>query len=177
MKFKICFVLTLILFLLMLNGCRNLEKPDVEGYQEAKWGMSKEEIRGLIELPLTDERDERLRYSDVIEGDKVTISYMFDRGKLYMVVILFELPVEHEELSVRRFAKVYHRLARKYGQADVGREEELDKGGLFVTWEFKKSEIFLQLKVEKSSNKLVLALIYEGAEYLDAKGLRGVWKK
>jgi len=169
MKCKFYPVFIFILFVLVINGCIDQEKrPDIERYQEARWGMSKGEIRSLVKLPLTNEVNNTLMYSDVIEDDNVTRMYMFDNNeRLFAVMIVFELPSENEEVFRSKFIKIYNRLAFKYSDADKYIDEGLDKRGLSATWEFKKSGIFLQLIIKKPFNKLVLGLVYLNKEYAE----------
>lgn len=163
-------VFTFFLLLLLIPiRCKNLErKQDIDGYQQAKWGMSKTEIKQLIELTLTDETDNILMFSDVIEEDNVTRMYMFDKkDRLFGVMIVFELPNQDENLFRNRFRKTYNILAYKYRDADEYTDEGLDKGGLSATWKFKTSVILLQMKIKKPFNKLALGLLYLNKDYAE----------
>jgi len=162
MKYKTFIVIILIMFLVITNRCKNVEnKQDVEGYQEAKWGMTRKEIKDLIKLPLTNEVNNILMYNDVIEGDNVTRMYIFNNeDKLFGVMIFFVLPYEIEEYFRNKFIEIYNRVAFKYGDADTYIDEDLAKKGLFASWKFKKSEILLQLTFKKPFNKLALGLLY-----------------
>lgn len=162
------FVLAFFLLLLLIPvGCNNSEKKqDLDGYLEAKWGMSKKEIRRLIELPITDETENILMFSDVIEEDNVTRMYMFDKeDRLLGVMIVFELPIQDENLFRNKFINTYNNLAFKYGDADEYIDEDLNKGGLSSTWKFKTSVIMLQMMIKKPFNKLALALLYLNKDY------------
>jgi len=155
------------LFLLISIGCKNIEREqDIDGYQEAKWGMLKKEIKQLIKLPLTNETDNILFFSDVIDGDKVTRMYMFNKeNRLFGVMLIFELPNQDEKLFRNKFISIYNTLAFKYGDADKYTDERLDKRGLSATWKFKKSGILLQMKIKKPFNMLALGLLYFNKEY------------
>lgn len=163
-------VFTFFLLLLLIPiRCKNLErKRDIDGYQQAKWGMTEKEIKQLIKLPLTGETENILMFSDVIEEGNVTKMYMFDKeDRLFGVMIMFELPNQDENLFRNKFIKTYNTLAFKYGDADEYIDEGLDKKGLSTTWKFKKSVILLQMKIKKPFNMLALGLLYLNKDYAE----------
>lgn len=160
-------VFTLILFFMLISSCRSGNKrPDIEGYQEARWGMSREEIKNLTKLPLTNELSNCLFYSDTIEEDNVTRMYIFTKDdKLFGITIVYELSEESENLYGQKFIEVYNRLTVKYGDADNYKEDELNKEGRVASWEFKNTEIRLQLLLKKPFNKLALSVLYLEKNY------------
>lgn len=157
------------LLLLIPIACKDIKrKQDIEGYLQAKWGMSKKEIKQLTELQLTDELDDILMFSDVIDEDNVTRIYMFDKeDKLFGVMIVYELPNQDEYLFRNKFRKTYNALAFKYRDADEYVDEELGKNGLSATWKFKTSIILLQMKIKKPFNMLALATLYLNTNYAE----------
>ena len=158
-----------LLLSLLPVGCKISEKTqDINGYLQAKWGMSKQEIRQLIKLPLTDETGNVLMFSDVIDENNVTRMYMFDKkDRLLGVMIMFELPNQDETLFRNTFSETYSNIALKYGDADEYKEEDLNKKGLSSTWKFKSSRIMLQMFIKKPFNQLALAVLYMNEDYAE----------
>lgn len=136
-------------------------KPDIKEYLDAKWGMSKNEIRGIVRLPVDSETDNTLMYKDKIGRDDVGRIYMFDNhDRLLAVMLVFEIVPEEAKLYRSKFVSIFNDLTLKYGVADSYLDEDLTKRGLSAYWNFKSSVILLQLQFKQPFNRLALGLMY-----------------
>lgn len=156
-----------IAFVLSSVCCSNQTKRgDIDGYLDAKWGMSRREIKELVKLPLNNEVNNILMYSDNIGGDNVTRLYQFDnKDRLFAVMIVFEIVPEDEKTFRNVFIKSYNNLALKYGDADNYNDEDLNKSGLSAEWKFRSTRILFNLQMKRPFNKLALGLLYENQVY------------
>jgi hypothetical protein len=167
----------LIFAALLLLGCSNGQtRPDISGYLDAKWGMSRSEIKGIVKLPLDSETDNIVIYNDKIGADNVGRMYMFDnKDRLLGVMMVFEVVPEDERTFRNKFLTVYNNLALKYGDADSYVDEDLTKKGLSAQWTFKSSVILFQFQLKRPFNRLALGLLYLNKafakEYLGSKPL------
>ena len=164
--------------LFFLLGCsgNQTRKVDISGYLDAKWGMSRSEIKNLVKLHQDSETDNTLIYNDKIGTDNVTRIYMFDNNdKLLAVMIVFEVVPDDEKTFRNKFLTTYNNLSLKYGDADSYVDEDLGKRGLSAQWDFKSSVILFQLQIKRPFNKLALGLMYlnkaYAREYMKSKPL------
>lgn len=149
-----------------LSGIVNMKRPDIIGFRDLKWGMSRQEVKRLQSTPIKDETDSVIMYQEKIDEDNAGVIYMFTpKDELFAAMLVFDIKSENISVFSNKFREKYLILTRKYGNATEYHDNELKKDGLHAVWEFAKTTIMLKLNYAQPYNKLALGLLYANEFY------------
>ncbi len=142
-----------------------------EGYKDAKWGMSMDEIKKAREGSLLLYNDEEgLVYHDVFEGIPTVVVYKFKEDKLNTVIVNYQLNLMNRDNYLDQYNRIERYLDNTYGNRTVCREatikeacmrdfgsERLFENGLYMTtWKSDGSDALLIMNSHTFRVSLIL---------------------
>lgn len=157
MKHKII-ILSIVFAMSFLQFCYAQEKVFNEGYKNAKWGMTKEQVKNSFPGMVFKDEGEMTYFLSKIAREDVTVGFDFVDNKLYLAFIGVQVKTTNKELYVSKFSTFEELLIKKYGKPDqrVRRGStnrftsdadaiSMGEGAYFDIWKTPESEISLSL--------------------------------
>lgn len=115
-------------------------KPDIDGFRNAKWGMSVKEVRKLETLPEDDFLNDNLFYSGKIANLPATIIYEFIDGKLVSGTYAIKDIHITNDLYLNDYNDLKKLLTEKYNKPNIDKEEWLNET-------FKGEKLYLNMAI------------------------------
>lgn len=161
------------------------DKSFTEGYEGAKWGVSKEQVKDVFSDKEFNIRDKLIWFSDTIAGENVDVIFDFFDDRLYTVNIQVNVRTMGSQAYLSRFFRFKNLLAQKYGEPVqkirqgspdpyVSDADAILMGtGIYRSvWHAPESRITLSL--QGASYKLHLWAEYECVELVEQKKQRKI---
>ncbi|MBS4028816.1 MAG: hypothetical protein KGZ58_09275 [Ignavibacteriales bacterium] len=170
-QYNLLSLLVLISFFIVIDGCGETEKEkaerrlkemlplDPQGYKEAKWGMSYEQVSKLLDEKLIEMPGEGGLYVNITVINKVisSVNYYFGQNGLASVYITYGRSLDRTsiQIDVGDFNEVEETLINKYGEPIIkertGTPETIKVGdGEYKdTWKFPKTLLVLSYSRER----------------------------
>jgi hypothetical protein len=172
MKRSILALLSFIVavFILLQNSyCYGQNIEFKEGYKNAKWGMSKEQVKkSFPDMTFKEEGELCLFLSEIAEED-VIIFFSFLNDKLYKVIVSFDIKTMNKKNYIQKYNKFQGLLIKKYGEPkrnvrrgssneyiDDATAISMGEGTYFTTWALPETNISLILGGDNFDLKLVI---------------------
>lgn len=146
-----------------------------EGYREAKWGMTSEEVEKALGQRLIHESG-RSYYATEIDGTPADIVFYFVDNLLYRVIIGFKIETQNKNTYISKFKSLEELLGEKYGKPienikkgsnnpyiDDGMAIATGQGIYRTRWDAKESEITLVMIGD--NYEIHLGIVYESKKY------------
>lgn len=176
-KLIVVFILAFILFSANLGFAQEYD------FREAKWGMSKEEVKNAEVFTLDGENEKTLQYRDVPDiliHMNVDLAYFFSEDKLYKAAYYLSFDYPHSEAYVYDFETIKNALTEQYDSPkeyevlwlnEFYKDKEeylsyaLENGlvGYFADWE--TSTTFIELILLKFYKDVEIALTFSDKTY------------
>ncbi|MCP4649636.1 MAG: hypothetical protein GY853_06095 [PVC group bacterium] len=164
------FIVVVLLTILISKDVFAEVKISKEGYKDAKWGMSKEQVREAFpEMIFIEAEDGSICFRSRIAAEEVQVGFSFINSKLFRVIILFEVNTTNNEKYIGKFKDIEELLIKKYGEPDnrirrVSENEYISdaiaistgEGGYFDRWELEESQITLGLSGDNFTLNLII---------------------
>lgn len=93
-----------------------VEDPGPFDFRRTRWGMSAEEVKQREQATFIGEEDGTIFYKDLLDGQKVTIAYLFVDGKLWRGAYLLDEKFSNDNKYVDAYLGIVSSLTEKYGK-------------------------------------------------------------
>lgn len=169
---KIQHIFGVIIFFVIFftQHCNAQEKTFSEGYKDAKWGMTKEQVKANFPDIKFKNEGENMTLFSKIASENVIISFYFTNKKLFHVITYFDIKTLNYDRYISKFNELEKLLIKKYGKAvkkiRLGNSDKvisgvdiaMGKDGYGESWHTSESKI--QLVLMGDNFKITLAIDY-----------------
>lgn len=154
-----------VLFSSILSLGRAEEKKADGDFRNARWGMTREEVKNTESLKIQFENEQILGYEDVVAGMKSGIAYIFTNNKLTRAKYIFAGHHTNNNDYILDYKKLKSLLEKKYGppredktiwkKQDSYYKDDIDRWGMAVAM----GELFFYSEWENEATGMFLGLL------------------
>ncbi|MFH1800600.1 MAG: hypothetical protein ABH891_07145 [Candidatus Omnitrophota bacterium] len=107
----------MLMFLLIMPITSSSASDFTEGYQNAKWGMSLEQVKAAFpNMDFKTDSDGTPFFLSTISGENVQIGFQFVERKLYQTGVLIQIKTTNKKTYISKFDEFESLLKKKYGE-------------------------------------------------------------